>query len=173
MQRLKPWYKGYKGAIEAVEGGRYTVTGEYDISPEPDDNDMVEITELPLGKWTRDYKTMLEELGQKDEIVDIREQHAENRVHFELCIPNAAKMSDAAFLKKFKLQTSMSTNNYVLFDEEGKIHKYDTELDIMKHWFDLRADLYEMRKTYLLKKLRKECEILRNKVRFITAIITD
>ena len=43
----------------------------------------------------------------------------------------------------------------------------------MKHWFDLRADLYNKRKDYMLKKLKKECEILRNKVRFITAIITD
>ena len=90
-----------------------------------------------------------------------------------MIIPNAAKIPEATFIKKFKLQTSLSTNNYVLFDEEGKIQKFETELDIMKHWFDLRADLYNKRKDYMLKKLKKECEILRNKVRFITAIITD
>lgn len=142
LQRLEPWYKGYGGAIEPIDGGRYTVTGVYDVTPEPDHNDTVEITELPIGKWTRDYKTMLEDLATKDEVLDIREQHAENRVHFELCIPDAAKLSDAQFLKKYKLQTTMSTSNYVLFDEEGKIQKFETELDIMKHWFDLRADLY-------------------------------
>lgn len=38
-------------------------------------DDELEITELPIGKWTRDYKTFLEELMTKDEIEDIREYH--------------------------------------------------------------------------------------------------
>jgi DNA topoisomerase II len=172
LQRLAPWYKGYFGTIEPLEGGRYQVTGTYEVEPVPGGDDQVTITELPVGKWTRDYKTMLEEMAARDEILEIREQHAENRVHFELCVPGASRMSEAAFLKKFKLQTTMSTNNYVLFDDEGKIQRFGNELDIMKHWFDLRAELYNARKEHMLKKLDKECEILRNKVRFITAIIT-
>lgn len=39
------------------------------------DDDELEITELPIGKWTRDYKTFLEEMAQKDEIDEIREYH--------------------------------------------------------------------------------------------------
>ena len=50
-------------------------------------DDEVEITELPVGKWTRDYKNFLEELVVKEEIEDIREYHQENRVHFILKIP--------------------------------------------------------------------------------------
>lgn len=38
-------------------------------------DDEIEITELPVGKWTRDYKNFLEELAQKEEIEDIREYH--------------------------------------------------------------------------------------------------
>jgi DNA topoisomerase-2 len=49
--------------------------------------DELEITELPIGKWTRDYKNFLEELAAKDEIDEIREYHQENRVHFILKIP--------------------------------------------------------------------------------------
>jgi DNA topoisomerase-2 len=42
--------------------------------------------ELPIKKWTRDYKDMLEEYmspkeGEPD-IEDIRENHTGNRVHF-------------------------------------------------------------------------------------------
>lgn len=47
------------------------MTGNYNIL---DDNEL-EITELPVGKWTRDYKEMLEEMSQKDEIDEIREYH--------------------------------------------------------------------------------------------------
>ncbi len=50
------------------------------------DEDHIEISELPIKKWTRDYKTFLEEqMSSKDgdpDIKDIREYHAGNRVHF-------------------------------------------------------------------------------------------
>lgn len=36
---------------------------------------MLEITELPIGTWTRNYKNFLEELDLKEEIDDIREYH--------------------------------------------------------------------------------------------------
>lgn len=47
----------------------------------------VEITELPVGKWIRDYKNFLEDkmetTKEKDaEIEDVKEYHAGNRVHF-------------------------------------------------------------------------------------------
>ena len=39
--------------------------------------------ELPIRKWTRDYKTFLEDLIQKDELVkDMREFHKDNTVDF-------------------------------------------------------------------------------------------
>ena len=72
-QELNLWYKGYTGLIERIPGKpSYTVTGVYEILEEEDE---IEITELPIGKWTRDYKTFLEELAQKEEIEDIREYH--------------------------------------------------------------------------------------------------
>jgi DNA topoisomerase-2 len=45
-------------------------------------DDEIEITELPVGKWIKDYKAFLEDLFEKNVIEDIREYHAENRVHF-------------------------------------------------------------------------------------------
>jgi len=81
-QPMHPWYKGYRGTIEEVPGGKnYIVRGEYEIL----ENGDIEIKELPIGKWTRDYKTFLEELAdsKNGELVeDIREMHTENRVHF-------------------------------------------------------------------------------------------
>ena len=70
--KIHPWYKGYKGEITEAEGGQgYIVTGQYEIK----DDNILEITELPIGKWTRDYKNFLEELALKEEISDIREYH--------------------------------------------------------------------------------------------------
>jgi DNA topoisomerase-2 len=84
-QPMYPWYKGFLGNIETLQGGKngYLVSGIYNVLSD----DELEITELPIGKWTRDYKNYLEELAQKEEIEDIREYHQENRVHFILKVP--------------------------------------------------------------------------------------
>ena len=58
MTEMNPWYKGYTGSI-VLQDNKHVVTGVYDI---PEDN-ILEITELPIGKWTRDYKTFLEEMA--------------------------------------------------------------------------------------------------------------
>lgn len=82
---MKPWYKGYTGSIEKESStDRYLVTGIYEIRSE----DELEIKELPIGKWTRDYKNFLEDLAQKEVIDEIKEYHQENRVHFILKVPN-------------------------------------------------------------------------------------
>jgi len=54
---MDPWYKGFRGTIEksAKEGG-YIVNG----SVEEIDDLTFRITELPIRKWTQDYKTFLE-----------------------------------------------------------------------------------------------------------------
>lgn len=69
-------------------------------------------------------------------------------MHFELKVPGVAQMSDEEIMKKFKLQTSLSCNNYVLFDEEGRVGRYGTADDILKHWYNLRGELYERRKEH-------------------------
>ena len=58
---LVPWFRGFIGTIEEKTGkdaGNYTVSGIAEMVAE----DRVVITELPIGKWTSDYKQMLETL---------------------------------------------------------------------------------------------------------------
>ena len=49
-------------------------------------------------------------------------------------------------MKKFKLQSSISGTNMVLFDANQKIKKYKDEGEILKEWIPLRLKLYEKRK---------------------------
>ena len=141
-KRMTPWYKGYQGTIEPAEdrAKSYTCTGVYNILSETE----LEITELPIGKWTRDYKNMLEDMAQKDEIEDIREYHRENRVHFNLIVPKLMEYERQAggIVKKFKLQGSMSGANYVMFNAAQKIYRYGDETDILKEFFGQRESLY-------------------------------
>lgn len=170
-QPMHPWYKGYTGTItENPEERKHIVTGVYNVLGD----DELEITELPIGKWTRDYKNFLEELVIKEWVEDIREYHQENRVHFVLTVPKLAEIvAKDGIVKFFKLQSSLSAANQVLFNEAGQIHRYRTEQDILKEWFDLRSELYTLRKEYMLAKLKKDHEVLRNKSRFIKAVIDE
>ena len=172
-QVMFPWYKGYIGSIEQKGESRdFTVRGVYRVLEEGGDE--LEITELPIGKWTRDYKNFLEELATKDEIDEIKEYHTENKVHFVLKVPKLQEIiAGEGIEKKFKLTTSISANNYVLFDYEGKIKRYPSEQEIIREFYVLRENLYHRRKDYLLARLRKEVEILTNKVRFILGVINE
>ncbi len=57
--RMTPWFKNYKGAIVYSEGKKdksYTCYGIFNVK----DESTVTITELPIRRWTRDYKDFLE-----------------------------------------------------------------------------------------------------------------
>ena len=172
---MKPWYKGYQGSIEKVQDkAQYIITGNFEVL----DDTQLEITELPIGKWTRDYKEMLEEMAQDEKggkiVENIREYHQQNRVHFIVDVPTIRELAqndDSKILKNFRLQSSISGSNYVLFDSKGKIARYKSEIDILKEFFRLRTALYNDRKEYMLAKLLKDYEILFNKVKFIQAVI--
>jgi DNA topoisomerase II len=59
---MLPWWRGFKGTITKVSEHRYDVTG---IAKKVDDT-TIEITELPIHKWTGSYKNELESMmGEK------------------------------------------------------------------------------------------------------------
>ena len=102
---LIPWFRGFMGTIEEKTGkdaGNYTVSGIAEMVAE----DRVVISELPIGKWTTDYKQMLETMlignvtsaDKKEDgtviapvatfIKDFKENHTDTSVLFSLTIPN-------------------------------------------------------------------------------------
>ena len=155
--------------------GSYIVKGKI----ERIDDTTLLITELPIGKWTQDYKSFLEGMmtgNEKtpSEISDFKENHTDTTVSFTI---NATKEKIDEFEKekdglhgKFKLVTTISTNNMTLFDSQGKIHRYKTSLDILRLFFHHRLDFYVKRKVILLEKMSNELKILENKARFVEEV---
>merc|ERR1719195_168615 len=167
---MSPWFKGFLGSVvpNPKEPGKYDVSG----CIEKKDGTTLVITELPIRDWTQSYKEFLEECMPQDEkkkdevsdstISDFREYHTENSVHFEVMMtPEQMQQAEQNGLEKtFKLKSSVSTTNMVLFDAAGKIAKYDSALDILKEFCQLRRGVYDERKKYLVSKLTREKEIL-------------
>jgi DNA topoisomerase-2 len=87
---LHPWYKGWNGTFEIVpNNSSYKITGTFEIR----DDDILIIDELPLKKWTKDYKQFLETLLDEEVIEDMREYHSQNKVKFELLIPTIRRIA--------------------------------------------------------------------------------
>jgi len=80
FKKMCPWYKNFVGQIVENEEN-YTIRGQWQIK----DNYTLEITELPVRKWTSDYKAFIEEMMIKDYLIeDMQEFHKENTVSFIL-----------------------------------------------------------------------------------------
>lgn len=85
-----------------------------------DEEGMIHITELPIRKWTQDYKEYLESLikpedkGQKPLLSDYKEFHTGANVHFELQpVDGAVTEHEAAqLLAKFKLTSRLALSTY-------------------------------------------------------------
>jgi DNA topoisomerase-2 len=69
--------------------------------------------------------------------------------------------------KFFKIQKTLSLNNMVLFDSKGVLKRYDSPLEILKEFYQVRYHYYEKRKEYLESMLGSESAKLDNLARFI------
>jgi len=58
-----------------------------------------------------------------------------------------------------------------LYNKNGAIQKYDTIEQIMDEYFDVRLDLYQKRKDYLLNELENQLKLISWKVKFILLIV--
>jgi DNA topoisomerase-2 len=123
------------------------------------------INELPVAKWTKDYKLALDEIMNEGEekIVGLREYHTKDRVHFEIEMNesffNSMYAGDGDFFKLekfFKLSTSMSLKNMVGFTGERKLAKMPNVKSIFDMFYDMRLEFYEKRKDYLKSRIKRD-----------------
>ena len=71
-------YKNFVGDIVRTEKG-FETFGKFNLDRS---NLILSITELPIGSWTRKYKTFLEDLIHKEIIRDFNEYHTSSSVDF-------------------------------------------------------------------------------------------
>uniref|UniRef100_A0A8C6G160 DNA topoisomerase 2 n=1 Tax=Moschus moschiferus TaxID=68415 RepID=A0A8C6G160_MOSMO len=168
---MLPSYKNFKGTIEELAPNQYVISGEVAIL----NSTTIEISELPIRTWTQTYKEqVLEPMLNGTEktpplITDYREYHTDTTVKFvvKMTEEKLAEAERAGLHKVFKLQTSLTCNSMVLFDHVGCLKKYDTVLDILRDFFELRLKYYALRKEWLLGMLGAESAKLNNQARFI------
>lgn len=107
-------------------------------------------------------------------VTEFKENHTDATVSFSIFLnANGRKViTDSKTLaKEFKLDTSISTTNMHLFDQEGKIAKFESPLQIIDDFYPLRLEYYGKRKAHLIDICNTEFTKLSNKVRFIMMVV--
>ncbi|GAB7337928.1 hypothetical protein MBLNU457_4312t1 [Dothideomycetes sp. NU457] len=176
MMAMKPWFRGWNGEAEDIGGGRFKFSG---IVSSDDDKCELQVTELPVRIWTQDFKDRLEEIIRAEKtpsfIKDYIEYNTPTKVHFIIKMTESDYKRAAAtgFEEQLKLNRTMATTNLVAFDSQGRIHRYESVLDIMEEFYHIRLDFYGKRKSYLLNEMNRELERLTNQARFVQMIIDN
>jgi DNA topoisomerase-2 len=172
MNELMPYYLGFTGTIETTDKNAYLSKGIYTWK----DSETLEITELPIGTWTEDYKELLENMitNGLNHLKYFENHYTSKNVKFILHFnANTKEVLGEKFETLFKLSSSknLSMNNMHLFNEKGAIQKYETTTDIIKSWAEVRVRKYYERKLHQVKVLESDHLVLSAKIRFILDVI--
>lgn len=179
-----PHYKGFTGTIVENGENKYLVRGRY----EKLGADKIRIVELPVGTWTMPYITFLEELmdggvdknGKKTPsmIKDFTSVCTEVSIDIVVEFPRGKMAEYEANVdangvngveKLLKLTCSISSTNMNMFDDQIKLHKYNSVAEIIDSFYTVRYAAYERRKAYQVKAMRLVLQKLSNRARYILA----
>lgn len=193
-QPISPWFRDFQGQIIKKDEKSFITKGLYKIV----NQNTLEITELPVGKWTEDYKTFLDSMViERTSTKEEEKSKKKNRKQIILDYENHCTDSEVKFIvhlkpgylgksqwseeeidtieKDFSLTTSKNTSltNIHLYNHKGTIQKYGSVNEILDEYFYVRYNLYEKRKEHEVSELKTRVELISAKCKFILDIIDE
>jgi DNA topoisomerase-2 len=185
-----PYYEGFKGTVTKIADQKFLIKGKY----EKIDDHTIRITELPIGTWTMNYISFLEELvdGYTDKqgkkipgvLKDITNMSTEVNVNITIVFPKGklqeydlhshSDPSEINTLEKLlHLTTTITTTNMHLFDSNFKLHKYANVAEIIDAFYEVRLDNYKKRKMNIINTLTNTLLELSNRAKYIQYLLED
>ena len=187
---IEPYYEGFQGTIQKISDAKYLIKGVYTQSSQT----VINVTELPIGFWTEDFKQHLETLIENKQpafkktekspalVRDYSDMSTDTKVDFRITFANGAiqklletkEDNDCNGLEKLlKLYTTQSTTNMHLFDGKEHLKKYNKLEEIIQDYYGVRLSFYQKRKDYLISEYERELLLLSNRARFIQETLDD
>ena len=186
-----PYYEGFKGKVEPMaDAGKYLIRGVY----EKIGDDKILIKELPIGTWTMNYLTFLEELcdgggGSKTKkkndgtVRDFVNMSTEVLIHItvhfgrgrlaELEAEQDKTLGINGVEKLLKLTTTVGTSNMNMFNSNIQLHKYKTVQEIINDYYEVRMQMYGKRKAAMVKAMEAKVREMSNRARFIQEVVDN
>ena len=183
LENFAPYYEGFSGKVESINDGKFLIKGKYQVLSD----DKILITELPIGTWTMNYLTFLEEcMDTKDKktapvVKDFTNMSTEIMVHITVQLVKG-KLSELETVvdangvngleKALHLTTTIATSNMNMFNDKIQLHKYKTVSEIIDAYYEVRLRLYEKRKQAEIKIMEHTLLEMTNRAKFIQQIVT-
>jgi DNA topoisomerase II len=182
-----PYYEGFKGTVSRIAGDshKFLIKGNYEMI----DANKILITELPVGTWTMNYLSFLEDLMDGDKkkkttgiVKDFVNMSTEVHVHITVTlekgkIAELESSKDAygvnGLEKALKLTTTVSNTNMNMFNSEKQLHKYNSVEEIIDAHFDVRMAMYQKRKHAQVRSMKEHVKELSNRARFIQEVVAN
>jgi len=163
-----PWYRNFKGTIykDKTRPNRYVTKGILEFI----EDDVAEISCLPIGYWGKKCHQFLKDLEESKRIKKVDIYGCDNDLSFTIYENNKDdKNRFECSIESLHLITYLSTSNIVCFNEHGKLKKY-TIKELIEEFCELRLRAYESRIKVMLPNLKSQLVVLKNKMRFINDV---
>jgi DNA topoisomerase-2 len=173
-----PWYSGFTGLLTEIKGRLCSRGIVRRAAPTK-----LQITELPLGYWTEDFKEALEGFIEKQPGAKSYSNASQTTtVYFTLVFDTKETVDgwlapDEHGVSRFEHELKMvsnkglSTTNMHMFNARGQIRKYDSAVAVIREFFVERLTGYVRRRELLLAALARDEVLLVQKVAFLDLVI--
>lgn len=164
LPEISPWYRGHTGEIEKTGDSRYTSWGRV-----VEEKNTKVVDELPIGLWTDNFKEFLEGLQEEKVIKSHKNYSTPKNVRFVI---KEERDGIVCNNENLKLHKYIYTSNMVLFDENGRIKKYENTDEIIDSFCRVRLVYYVKRKKHLIDKMERDISMMGNKKRFLEEVMS-
>ncbi len=115
-KEMIPWFRGFSGEIEKTSDNHWLTRGKYKLIK----NNCLEITELPIGVWTDNYRIMLDEFLQGINNSGFRGKPKSSKTNSKTTGKgNSKKNDEPPLLKDYRNESTEATVKFTLiFDTE-------------------------------------------------------
>lgn len=162
---LVPWYRNFTGLIEPCGENKFITYGKI----ERIGNNKVKIIELPIGKWTENFREYLYQL-QEDKLVSRVVNHSTDE-NIDFTITETEDFS--CTIETLKLQTYLHTSNMICYTEKSLINKFYDVQEIIDYFCELRLQYYEKRREKIINDLSAKLLVMKNKCRFLEEVMDE
>eukprot|EP00931_Biecheleriopsis_adriatica_P066268 TRINITY_DN40663_c0_g1_i1.p1 TRINITY_DN40663_c0_g1~~TRINITY_DN40663_c0_g1_i1.p1 ORF type:complete len:1271 (+),score=305.82 TRINITY_DN40663_c0_g1_i1:447-3815(+) len=179
-QTLTPWYRGFHGEI-FEDGGKFMSAGVWHVGMSAKGKrnpDVIQITELPIGTWTDDYRLWLHKSAALQGMIKRIDtsQNGKATVNIKL-LCDGKKLQQ--FLKQkndFKLGKALGLIKRVpsmmwLWNQTGKLELFEDTDAVIRSFVAVRLPMYERRLQHMRETAVRELERSRSRVEFIRCVV--
>lgn len=158
VSEMLPYFNDYRGEITESSDGKVVITGRLSKQPK----NVILIDEVPFKYDVLGYKEYLYKLKDEGKINSFVDE-SDGKWKITVNVPDSTYgLSEDDLIQMFDLKMNLN-ENITIIAKEGSVKVFESALDYLKYFVNIRLNIYNDRKNYLLKENAKA--ILRTKIK--------